>query len=217
MLLTSTSTSSPRLTVSSPSSMNSSMGTMPSDLKPKSMTTAALGDADDRAAHDRAFLKGRLLLLVLVEHRAEVEGVAAAAASARRRRHRRGRGGFRLCGRLLRGRGRGLGRRCGRLFGRGARCRRGLFRRGRGHGGVGRRVAAVSPASTEEAPAVGCSLVLSPLVGLSFSVDMELLSDSCWINLARPSGSLSRLPGGTTVRAQDRGAARERALKFCLE
>src|SRR5437588_2546647 len=40
MLLMSTSTSSPRLTVTSPPSMNSSTGTAPSDLKPKSMTTA---------------------------------------------------------------------------------------------------------------------------------------------------------------------------------
>src|SRR5215204_4921826 len=163
MLLMSTSTSSPRLTVSSPASWNSSMGTAPSDLKPKSMTTErsvtrseehtselqshsdlhsfptrrssdlvaaldgqlagllelldgdgalrleaevdddrALGDADHGAAHDRAFLIGGLLLLVLVEHRAEVEGVAATTAAWLVVVLFGGRSRGRLWGRLLR-------------------------------------------------------------------------------------------------------------------
>jgi hypothetical protein len=79
---------------------------------------AAIIDADHSAAHNRAFLKGRLLLLVLIEHRAEIEIAAATlifvvivVGCARRRSVARRSGWRRCCGRCCAGDGCGGG--CG--------------------------------------------------------------------------------------------------------
>src|SRR5207237_10145439 len=88
---------------------------------------AAVVDIDDRAAHHRAFLKLRLLLLVLIENRAEVESIGALFIFVVG-------GGGRRCGR-----GRFSG--CGRFSGRGGFGGRKVFGGGRcGRLGCGRRV-----------------------------------------------------------------------------